>query len=137
MLRQSHCLHAAHSGQFLTGKAEHLGPGSEDISRTAACKESAVSHTGCGDLNCNITHAPGARRSACFSMQCKESSERADVLSGGAAGEWAAGMRSGLGTYWYPGGDIYQGDWRAGRRQGEGSQHCAALEAQYIGEWCA
>ena len=68
---------------------------------------------------------------------CKESSERADMLSGGAAGEWAAGMRSGFGTYWYPGGDIYQGDWRAGRRHGDGSQHCAALEAQYIGEWCA
>lgn len=53
------------------------------------------------------------------------------------AGEWAAGMRSGFGTYWYPGGDIYQGDWRAGKRHGEGSQHCAALEAQYIGDWCA
>ncbi|KAK9841965.1 hypothetical protein WJX81_001530 [Elliptochloris bilobata] len=50
-------------------------------------------------------------------------------------GAWAAGARSGFGTYWYPGGDIYQGGWRAGRRHGEGAQHCAALEAQYIGEW--
>ena len=40
--------------------------------------------------------------------------------------------------YWYGGrGDMYQGAWHAGRRHGPGSQHCAALEAQYIGDWCA
>ena len=32
---------------------------------------------------------------------------------------------------------MYQGAWRAGQRHGEGSHHCASLEAQYIGEWCA
>ena len=31
---------------------------------------------------------------------------------------------------------MYQGAWRAGQRHGEGSHHCASLEAQYIGEWC-
>lgn len=79
---------------------------------------------------------PQAKRGLHASV-CTESSAHADVLYGGAAGEWAASMRSGFGTYWYRSGDIYQGDWRAGRQHGEGSQHCAALEAQYIGDWCA
>ena len=74
---------------------------------------------GSSHQKCNARHAPGDMHNTTPS-----------------AGEWAAGMRSGFGTYWYPGGDIYQGDWRAGRRHGEGSQHCAALEAQCIGDWC-
>ena len=73
---------------------------------------------------CQGTHGNPALALTCFAVPR-------------ATGEWAAGTRSGFGTYWYPGGDIYQGDWRAGKRHGDGSQHCAALEAQYVGEWCA
>ncbi|KAK9841966.1 hypothetical protein WJX81_001530 [Elliptochloris bilobata] len=53
-----------------------------------------------------------------------------NMTGGSYEGAYAAGARQGKGTMTYPGGGRFEG-----RRHGEGAQHCAALEAQYIGEW--
>ena len=121
MLKHSYCLHAA-----LSGPCAWQGRALETWLRSLKLGDSCIQNSlpsarlAAGPGNWNATHAPGAMH---------------NTLP--PAGEWATGMRSGFGTCWYPGGDIYQGEWRAGRRHGEGSQHCAALEAQYIGDWCA
>ena len=50
-------------------------------------------------------------------------------------GEWRAGKRSGVGTFYYVNGDMYTGDWSNGQQHGQGQYHYKASGARLEGRW--